>query len=80
MSQGATLEGTKRYAWKFQGRAADGHFRQVQDLAISSLGIGTYLGPPDENTDASYAAALVAAVELEAGILRVGAVDGLLER
>jgi aryl-alcohol dehydrogenase-like predicted oxidoreductase len=63
MSHGATAEGTKRYAEKFQGHAAPGHFRQAQGLTISSLGIGTYLGPPNESADASYAAAIVAAAE-----------------
>jgi aryl-alcohol dehydrogenase-like predicted oxidoreductase len=63
MSRGATHEGTTRYAEKFRGQAADGHFRHVQDLLISSLGIGTYLGQANDSTDASYAAAIVAAVE-----------------
>jgi aryl-alcohol dehydrogenase-like predicted oxidoreductase len=63
MSHGATAEGTKRYAEKFQGHAAPGHFRQTQGLTISSLGIGTYLGPPNDSTDASYVAAIVAAAE-----------------
>lgn len=63
MSRGATHEGTKRYAAKFQGAAAEGHFREAQGLTISSLGAGTYLGQPNENMDAGYAAALVAAVE-----------------
>jgi aryl-alcohol dehydrogenase-like predicted oxidoreductase len=34
-----------------------------QGLAVSTLGIGTYLGEPDEATDAAYTAAVVAAVE-----------------
>jgi aryl-alcohol dehydrogenase-like predicted oxidoreductase len=63
MSRGATREGTKQYAEKFRGLAAEGHFREAQGLAISSLGIGTYLGQPNENMDAGYAAAIVAAVE-----------------
>jgi len=63
MSHGATPEGTKEYAAKFQGIAAEGHFREAQGLTISSLGAGTYLGQPTENIDAGYAAALVAAVE-----------------
>jgi len=63
MSEQATLEGTRRYAESFRGRAADGHFREVQGLALSSIGIGTYLGQPDERTDAAYTAAIVAAVE-----------------
>jgi aryl-alcohol dehydrogenase-like predicted oxidoreductase len=63
MSEQATLEGTRRYADSFRDRAADGHFRQVQGLVLSSIGIGTYLGQPDERTDAAYTAAIVAAVE-----------------
>jgi len=63
MSRGATEEGTKRYVEKFRGMAAEGHYREAQGLMLSSLGIGTYLGQPDERTDAGYAAALVAAVE-----------------
>jgi len=63
MSRGATQEGTARYAEKFRGVAAEGHFRQVENLSISSLGIGTYLGQANDSTDSSYAAAIVAAVE-----------------
>jgi aryl-alcohol dehydrogenase-like predicted oxidoreductase len=63
MTKSATIEGTKHYANKFAGRAADGHFREVQGLVVSSLGIGTYLGQPDPKTDASYAAAITAAAE-----------------
>jgi aryl-alcohol dehydrogenase-like predicted oxidoreductase len=63
MSHAATQEGTTRYAEKFRGHAADGHFRQVRELAISSIGIGTYLGQPNDTTDSGYAAAIVAAVE-----------------
>ncbi len=60
----ATPEGTLRYAARFQGRAAAGHFREVQaGLVLSSIGIGTYLGEPDEATDKGYASATVAAVE-----------------
>jgi aryl-alcohol dehydrogenase-like predicted oxidoreductase len=63
MSRGATQEGTTRYAEKFCGVAAEGHFRRVEDLVISSLGIGTYLGQANDSTDSGYAAAIVAAVE-----------------
>ena len=63
MTQSATKEGTTRYAQRFAGRAADGHFREAQRMVLSSLGIGTYLGQPDEKTDAAYTAAVVAAVE-----------------
>src|SRR5258707_4863255 len=63
MTERATPEGTRRYADSFAGRAADGHFRDVQGLVLSSLGIGTYLGQPDERTDAAYTAAIATAVE-----------------
>ena len=61
MSQGATPEGTQRYADKFKEIAAEGHFRKAQGLTVSSLGVGTYLGQPTDSIDASYAAALVEA-------------------
>jgi aryl-alcohol dehydrogenase-like predicted oxidoreductase len=63
MSVSASKEGTRRYAQKFAGRVAEGHFRDAQRLYFSSLGIGTYLGQPDAKTDEGYAAATVAAVE-----------------
>src|SRR6202011_3193908 len=63
MTASATSYGTAQYAKKFAGRAAEGHFREVQGLVLSSLGIGTYLGQPDEKTDQSYAACVAAAVE-----------------
>jgi len=63
MTKSATKEGTTRYAQRFAGRAANGHFRDAQRMVLSSLGIGTYLGQPNEKTDAAYTAAVVAAVE-----------------
>ena len=63
MTTSATPEGTRRFADRFAGRAADGYFRAAQGLVLSSLGMGTYLGNPDAKTDASYAAAVVAAAE-----------------
>jgi aryl-alcohol dehydrogenase-like predicted oxidoreductase len=70
MSQGATSEGTKRYTEQFKEIAAEGHFRPAQGLSVPSLGIGTYLGQPNDATDASYAAALV-----EAGIAGINLFD-----
>lgn len=63
MSNRATLEGTKRFAEKWRGRAAGEHFREAGGLVVSSIGIGTYLGQPDPRTDAAYTEAIVAAVE-----------------
>jgi aryl-alcohol dehydrogenase-like predicted oxidoreductase len=60
----ATPQATLRYAARFQGRAAAGHFRELPGgLVLSSIGIGTYLGEADEATDGAYEDAIVAAVE-----------------
>jgi aryl-alcohol dehydrogenase-like predicted oxidoreductase len=63
MTTSASTAGTQRYAKRFQGLAADAHFREAHGLALSSLGIGTYLGQPDDKTDGNYAASVIAAVE-----------------
>ena len=60
----ATAQGTLRYAARFQGRSAAGHFREIPGgRVLSSIGIGTYLGEPDPATDKGYTQAVVAAVE-----------------
>jgi aryl-alcohol dehydrogenase-like predicted oxidoreductase len=60
----ASAQGTLRYAARFQGRSAAGHFREILGgRVLSSIGIGTYLGEPDLATDTSYTQAVVAAVE-----------------
>ena len=60
----ATAQGTLRYAARFQGRTAAGHFREIPGgLLFSSIGIGTYLGEPDEAADKGYTGAVVAALE-----------------
>jgi aryl-alcohol dehydrogenase-like predicted oxidoreductase len=60
----ASAQGTLRYAARFQGRSAAGHFREIPGgQVLSSIGIGTYLGEPDAATDKGYAQTVVAAVE-----------------
>lgn len=60
----ATPQGTLRYAARFHGNAAAGHFREIPGgLVLSSVGIGTYLGEPDEATDRGYTESVIAAVE-----------------
>jgi aryl-alcohol dehydrogenase-like predicted oxidoreductase len=60
----ATPQGTLRYAARFHGSAAPGHFREITGgLVMSSIGIGTYLGEPDEATDRGYTESVTAAVE-----------------
>ncbi len=49
----ASIEGTRRYQSRFEGRdhIAQGHFRTLpQGLSLTSLGMGTYLGEPDKKT------------------------------
>lgn len=58
----ATPKGTSRYAERFGGRTAPGNYRKWRDLRISSIGIGTYLGPDDDETDERYESAIVEAV------------------
>jgi aryl-alcohol dehydrogenase-like predicted oxidoreductase len=69
----ATLEGTKRYRERFKDSAAVNHFKQGQNLWISSIGIGTYLGDPDDETDVRYTEAVVRAVELGANVIDTAA-------
>src|SRR3954468_6319249 len=69
----ATAEGTKRYRERFAGTAAGGHFRTEQGLRLSSIGIGTYLGGWDEETDRAYADAIVRAVELGSNVIDTAA-------
>src|SRR5512146_2867612 len=60
----ATSEGTLRLANRFPQLQAAGHFRQPKDvpgpneLWFSSLGLGTYLGEPDEAADQLYTQAV----------------------
>jgi aryl-alcohol dehydrogenase-like predicted oxidoreductase len=59
----ATTEGTDRYRKRFAKSLAAEHFRQSQNLWISSIGLGTYLGNHDAETDRLYHEAVVRAVE-----------------
>src|SRR5215207_11164118 len=69
----ATAEGTARYRDRFAVVIADQHFRFEQQLWLSSIGVGTYLGGWDEETDRSYAEAVKRAVELGANVLDTAA-------
>lgn len=55
----ATPEGTARFAARFPTLPA-AHFRPVQGLTASSIGLGTYLGDADDATDALQSAAVAA--------------------
>jgi aryl-alcohol dehydrogenase-like predicted oxidoreductase len=69
----ATTEGTARYRDRFAGEVAEQHFRFEQQLWLSSVGLGTYLGGWDEETDRAYAGAVVRAVELGANVVDTAA-------
>ena len=69
----ATLAGTTRYRDRFKNSAAENHFRKQQDLWLSSIGTGTYLGNADDETDARYAAAVARAVKLGANVIDTAA-------
>ncbi|MBA3320364.1 MAG: aldo/keto reductase [Pyrinomonadaceae bacterium] len=71
----ATHDGTARYSERLRaGQAtADNHFRLEQNLWLSSVGLGTYLGEWDEETDRRYAQSVVRAVELGANVIDTAA-------
>ncbi|HET6976905.1 MAG TPA: aldo/keto reductase [Pyrinomonadaceae bacterium] len=69
----ATIDGTARYIDRFVGRAANGHFREAEGHALSSIGIGTYLGDADAATDENYANAVARAVQLGANVIDTAA-------
>ena len=70
----ATPDGTARYGERFQGAAAPGHFRLTpQRLTLSSIGIGTYLGNWDAETDSFYTETVARAVELGANVIDTAA-------
>ena len=69
----ATLEGTARYRERFKERAAESHFRHEQNLWLSSIGIGTYLGKWDAATDERYTESVKRAVELGLNVIDTAA-------
>lgn len=65
----ATLEATTRYRDRFRDKAAENHFRNEQNLWLSSIGVGTYLGDPDDATDECYKESIERAVELGVNVI-----------
>ena len=63
-NQHATTAGTAAYRNRFTDILAEGHFHQAQDLWMSSLGLGSYLGETDTRTDEGYQAAVKRAFAL----------------
>lgn len=64
----ATAEGTARYRDRFSLLHEAGHFRRPEhvpgpnDLWLSSIGLGTYLGEPDDAADRNYTEAIATAL------------------
>ena len=71
----ATPEGTRRFAERFPALRQAGHFRQpkhalgLAELSFSSLGLGTYLGEPDDAADQLYTQAIETALRSGINIL-----------
>jgi aryl-alcohol dehydrogenase-like predicted oxidoreductase len=71
----ATPQGTARYRDRFPALRAGGHFRRAEqipgagDLWLSSIGLGTYLGNPDDSADQSYVEALSTALRSGINVL-----------
>ena len=69
----ATPEATMRYRERFKDTLAAGHFRSQQELWLSSIGVGTYLGNADDETDRRYTSAIARAVERGANVIDTAA-------
>jgi aryl-alcohol dehydrogenase-like predicted oxidoreductase len=63
----ATQEGTARYKTRFS--SLSGHFRNEQNWWVSSVGLGTYLGEPDEKTDRGYTDSVKLALQTGCNLL-----------
>ncbi len=64
----ATASGTERYRQRFTS-LHPAHFRPLQELWASSVGLGTYLGDADDETDALYAEAIATALSCGCNVL-----------
>lgn len=58
----ATRQGTARYGDRFASQMP-GHFRDINGLWLSSIGLGTYLGEPTADCDSRYRAAILRALQ-----------------
>jgi aryl-alcohol dehydrogenase-like predicted oxidoreductase len=75
LSGHATSAGTGRYRDRFPNLRDAGHFRQaehvpgVNQLWLSSIGLGTYLGQPSNAADQAYTAAIEAGLKSGINVL-----------
>ncbi|MBZ5719791.1 MAG: aldo/keto reductase [Acidobacteriia bacterium] len=71
----ATPAGTARFSDRFPQLHRAGHFRRIGqvpdagELWLSSIGLGTYLGEPDDDADQAYVEAIVQAVRSGVNVL-----------
>jgi aryl-alcohol dehydrogenase-like predicted oxidoreductase len=71
----ATAEGTARYRDRYPQLRDASHFRRPEQvpgasqLWLSSIGLGTYLGEPDDRADAGYVAAITTALRSGINVL-----------
>jgi aryl-alcohol dehydrogenase-like predicted oxidoreductase len=71
----ADPQGTAEYRARFPALCDAGHFRRAEDvpgageLWLSSIGVGTYLGEPDDATDQEYSQAIVTALRSGLNVL-----------
>ena len=72
MTKFATSEGTEKFKKRFPN-VAKGHFRNAQNLTVSSIGIGTYLGNWDAATDEGYVNSIVKFVESGGNVIDTAA-------
>lgn len=71
-SDSATTSGTQKFAGRFPN-SANGYFKKSQDLTLSSIGIGTYLGNWEEATDKNYIDSIVKFIELGGNVIDTAA-------
>ncbi|MDX6612105.1 MAG: hypothetical protein QOD75_1291 [Blastocatellia bacterium] len=69
----ATLQGTTRYRERLGADSAVNQYRLEQNLWLSSIGLGTYLGEADEATDRRYSEMVARSIELGANVIDTAA-------
>lgn len=65
----ATPEGSAAYRARFAATLPSTHFRDFGGLSLSSIGLGTYLGEPDPETDRLYREAVIRAVGIGCNVI-----------
>ncbi len=65
----ATAAGTARFHTRHAAAVVADHVRRLGDLSLSSVGLGSYLAPPDDATDARYEAAVARSLALGVNVV-----------